>query len=44
MAARTRQQKKFQKVARHCHSQLRAGDLPKKGDFKRCMRSGMKKR
>jgi hypothetical protein len=33
---------RFAKAARACHVQLRAGDLPAKGDFKRCMKSELK--
>jgi hypothetical protein len=40
----SRQQRKFQTVARHCHAKLRAGALPRKGGFGSCMRTGMKKR
>jgi len=29
----------FARAARFCWAKLRAGNLPKKGDFKRCMKS-----
>ena len=38
----TRQQKKFQSAAKHCHQMLRGGALSAKGDFRKCMRSGMR--
>ena len=38
----TRQQAKFKKAAQHCHGLLRGGALSAKGDFKKCMRSGLK--
>jgi hypothetical protein len=40
----TRQQHKFAAISRACHSKMRAGKLPRKGDFGKCMRSGFKKR
>ena len=40
----SRQQRKFAAAARSCHAKLRAGKLPRKGDFRKCMRTGMRKR
>ncbi len=36
--------RKFASVAKNCMNLLRAGELPKKGQFASCMRRGFKKR
>lgn len=37
----TAHQKKFQRVAKDCHADLRNGALGRKGDFGSCMSSGL---
>lgn len=33
------QKAKFAKAAKHCWAQLRAGKLPKRGQFSKCMKA-----
>lgn len=36
------QRARFTKAAKACWVQLRAGELPKKGDFRACMKEGLR--